>query len=260
MQDEATRSRVQTTLLPFLKLRSPKPQSVKFITDFSRRTGDLEVMSKPDIHLLALCYELEIERNGGDWRIRNNPTQKGLNGKPPTQEEPASNKRGPENENIGGKLEELSLEETSTKSAPAVEQQAAETPAQAGPEVPAAQPASEPAAERSATEETASPEEDSSVATGEDAQDPIQPEPAQETDGAEQEASDDDDSDGWITPSNLKKKQAEDSKVSTPSEMIETTLQAALLTSDFAMQNVALRINLLYVSAPLCHHTRHDQY
>lgn len=59
---------------------------------------------------------------------------------------------------------------------------------------------------------------------------------------------DDDDDDGWITPSNLKKHQAKDAQVAVPSEAIQETLQAALLTSDFAMQNVALRINLKYVS------------
>lgn len=213
-------------------------------------------MSKPDIHLLALCYELEMERNGGDWRIRNNPTQKGLNGKPPTQGEPASEKKESEEGNVESKLEELSLGEQTEKSASATEQQAAETPVQAEPEVPAAQPANEPIAEEIKTEEIASPEKDEKVAPGEDVKDQAQPEAAQEVDVAEPEASDDDDSDGWITPSNLKKKQAEDSQVSTPSETIETTLQAALLTSDFAMQNVALRINLLYVTPlhrEICH-------
>ncbi|KAG6356400.1 hypothetical protein INS49_015788 [Diaporthe citri] len=247
IKDEATRARVQTTLLPFLKLRSPRPQSIKFITDFSRRTGDLEVMSKPDIHLLALCYELEIERNGGDWRIRNNPTQKGLNGKPPAQGEPASEKKGSNEGEVESKLEELRLGDQAKTLAPAAEQQVTETPVQAEPQVPAAQPASEPTAEESATEESASPEKNEKVAAGEVVKDQVQPEAAQEADDAEPEASDDD-SDGWITPSNLKKKQAEDSQVSTPSEMIETTLQAALLTSDFAMQNVALRINLFLVS------------
>lgn len=205
-------------------------------------------MSKPDIHLLALCYELEIERNGGDWRLRNNPTQKGLNGRPPTQGEPASEKKVSNEGDVESKLEELSLGEQSEKSAPAVEAQAAETPVTAEPEVPTAQPADEPTAESSTAEENASPEKDTKLAAGEDSKDQVRPEAVQQADDAEQEASDDDDSDGWITPSNLKKKQAEDSQVSTPSEAIETTLQAALLTSDFAMQNVALRINLLYVN------------
>lgn len=189
-------------------------------------------MSKPDIHLLALCYELEIERNGGDWRIRNSPTQKGLNGKPPGQEEAAPAKREQVGEGVESKLEELSLQEKSA-------------PAQTAPEVPGAQPRSEPTAEIAAGAD-ASHEKDDKVAAGEDENGQAQPEAAHEPEGAEQQPSDDDDSDGWITPSNLKKHQAKDSQVSTPSEAIETTLQAALLTSDFAMQNVALRINLLY--------------
>lgn len=216
-------------------------------------------MSKPDIHLLALCYELEIERNGGDWRIRNNPTQKGLNGKPPTQEEPASDKKQQEEGAVESKLEGLSLEETTAQSAPAAEQAAAETPAPAEQEVAAAQPASEPTAENSTAGENTSPEDDSKVAAGEDVEDRVQPGAPEGDDAEQQPSDDDDDSDGWITPSNLKKKQAEDSKVSTPSEAIETTLQAALLTSDFAMQNVALRINLLYVP-PLCRYIRNDPY
>lgn len=201
-------------------------------------------MSKPDIHLLALCYELEIERNGGDWRIRNNPTQKGLNGKPPAQEEATPEKKEGDEQGVESKLEELKLEEEPT---PASEQQPAETPIQTEPEEPAAQPASEPPAEGSTADGNSSPDKDTTAAAGEDAKDQVQSEETQEANDAEQEASDDDDSDGWITPSNLKKKQAEDSQVSTPSEAIETTLQAALLTSDFSMQNVALRINLLYV-------------
>ncbi|KAK2603229.1 hypothetical protein N8I77_009700 [Diaporthe amygdali] len=241
IKDEATRSRVQTTLLPFLKLRNPKPQSVKFITDFSRRTGDLEVMSKPDIHLLALCYELEIERNGGDWRIRNDPTQKGLNGKPPAQREPAPEKQALQEDGVESKLQELSLTE---EPVPEAEQKTTETAAQGEVKEPVAE-TSEDTAEKATIEEKTSLEEGTRK---EIASDQVQPEAAQEAEDPEQGASDDDDSDGWITPSNLKKHQAKDSQVSTPSEAIETTLQAALLTSDFAMQNVALRINLFLVS------------
>jgi len=79
IRDEATRARFQTTLSPFLKLRNPRPESVQFITGFARRTGDLQVLSKPDIHLLALTYDLELERNGGDWRLRREPNQKSVN-------------------------------------------------------------------------------------------------------------------------------------------------------------------------------------
>ena len=83
IRDAVTRARLESTLLPFLKLRSPRPASVKVITDFARKTGDLEVLSRPDIHLMALAYELECERNNGDWRLRSDPNQKKINGEPP---------------------------------------------------------------------------------------------------------------------------------------------------------------------------------
>ncbi|KFY82441.1 hypothetical protein V500_10543, partial [Pseudogymnoascus sp. VKM F-4518 (FW-2643)] len=59
IRDAAARSRLETTVLPFLKLRTPRPASVKAVTDFARRTGDLEVLSRPDVLVLALSYELE---------------------------------------------------------------------------------------------------------------------------------------------------------------------------------------------------------
>lgn len=233
IKDEATRSRVNTTLLPFLKLRSPRPASIKFITDFSRRTGDLEVLSKPDIHLLALSYELEIERNGGDWRIRKEPTQRGLNGKPAAKEEPAGEKetRGDE---VEDKLQNLTIEEDGVQ-----EYVEVKTHEPTPEDAPQEQNSYEEVAEEGTQEEIA----------GENAQDH---DTAQNGAGdAPQEVpvdDEDDDSDGWITPSNLKKHQAKDSQVSGSSEAIKETLQAALLTSDFAMQNVALRINLNLVS------------
>ncbi|KAI9679148.1 MAG: Nin1 binding protein [Bathelium mastoideum] len=83
IRDAVTRSRVETTLLPFLSQRTPKPSSINFIREFSRKTGDLAVLSQPDVQILALTYELECELNGGDWRLRNEPGQKRMNGAPP---------------------------------------------------------------------------------------------------------------------------------------------------------------------------------
>ncbi|KUI54721.1 20S-pre-rRNA D-site endonuclease nob1 [Cytospora mali] len=228
IKDEATRSRVHTTLLPFLKLRSPRPASIKFITDFSRRTGDLEVMSKPDIHLLALCYELEIERNGGDWRIRKDPTQRGLNGKPPGQEESAE-ENVTQGDEVEAELQNLSISE-------AVQEVGVQESAKEAPE------------EQSPYEEVA-PEVTQEETVVVDTQDQETEQTGEEVTTQEApENDDDDDSDGWITPSNLKKHQVKDSQVSGSTQAIQETLQAALLTSDFAMQNVALRINLNLVS------------
>lgn len=227
---------MQTTLLPFLTLRNPRPESIRFVTDFSRRTGDLEVLSKPDIHLLALTYELELERNGGDWRIRRDPGQKALNGHPPRASS-SKDEDVPVPVNSKG-LKEAEIEDKAE--APVTEEpQDAEAIATESGIVTPDQPS-----------ETATQEEDN-IESRLDALNLDEPPvelPRQEDDATgvpADEGSDGDDSDGWITPSNLKAHQAKDAAVAGPKEAaIQEMLQAALLTSDFAMQNVALRINL----------------
>lgn len=224
------------------------------MTDFSKRTGDLEVMSKPDIHLLALTYELELERNGGDWRIRKDPGQKGLNGKPPT----ASTGK---DEGVPVPVEEQ------------VKQDDAEVDAPPPEETNDPSPDALLSAEHVSVEPSIVTPDGPSHSVDQDddhhveaklgdlsLDDPAIEQPRQEEDGTgmpEDQGSDEDDSDGWITPSNLKAHQAKDAVVSGPKEAaIQETLQAALLTSDFAMQNVALRINLKCVSARMIMYKR----
>ncbi|KAI1206909.1 D-site 20S pre-rRNA nuclease [Annulohypoxylon truncatum] len=245
VRDAATRARVETTLLPFLELRSPKPESVKFVTDFARRTGDLEVLSKPDIHLIALTYELECERNGGDWRLRKTPAQKGLNGKAPKKdeddateqkeiengestkaEESSEPRDGTEQTPLEVDVEEATKEKTETQEQPTVQQ---ETVTQALDSL-SLEPSALPTVD-TVLNDAAAPETNT------------------------QEAEEDDDEEGWITPSNLKKHQAKD-QLSGPERPIEKFLQVALLTSDYAMQNVLLRMNLNLVSPSLARITR----
>ncbi|KAI0135826.1 D-site 20S pre-rRNA nuclease [Daldinia grandis] len=251
IRDAATRARVETTLVPFLKLRNPRPESIKFITDFARRTGDLEVLSRPDLHLIALTYELECERNGGDWRLRKTPGQKGLNGKAPTQQAKGnetvekndgenSEDKKPEavdsqNEagNIeleGGKPDENSNAESEIQEQPTIRQ---ETITQA---LDSLSLESSPLPTVDAIPDDAAASEPNVIDQQEDDED-------------------DDDGDGWITPSNLKKHQAK-GQLSAPEQPIQKFLQVALLTSDYAMQNVALRINLNLVSPNLARITR----
>lgn len=230
IRDAATRTRVETTLLPFVTVRAPQPKSVKFVTDFARRTGDLAVLSKPDIEVIALGYELECERNNGDWRLRNTPGQKRVNGRP----EPKENAE-----------EQKDAEEAPTATENAEPQQAdAITTADGDGE--ASKPASEPAIEDQVQElklddavetENVGETKIEELKTSDEAAQSAEVEEAEESD-------DDDDDDGWITPSNLKKQQAKDAGTVVPSQPLQKTLQAAILTSDYAMQNVALRINL----------------
>ncbi|KAI1391605.1 D-site 20S pre-rRNA nuclease [Hypoxylon trugodes] len=243
IRDAATRSRVETTLLPFLKLRSPRPESIKFATDFARRTGDLEVLSRPDLHLIALTYELECERNGGDWRLRKTPGQKGLNGKAPSQQNGAEEQKNGEetadikptdvaDSNNGAEqtiteetIPEDNTKEPETQEQPTIQQETVTQALDSLSLEPSALPTIDTAPDDAATAETKE---------------------------AEQE---DDDEDGWITPSNLKKHQAKD-QLSAPEQPIQQFLQVALLTSDYAMQNVLLRMNLNLVSPSLARITR----
>ncbi|RGP60979.1 upf0271 protein [Fusarium sporotrichioides] len=248
IRDAATRSRVETTLLPFVTLRSPTPESVKVIRDFARRTGDLAVLSKPDIEVLALGYELECERNGGDWRLRKTPGQKGLNGKPP--------KPADKEESLENAVDKLTIEPVAEPAGESVEP------------VVESEPVAESAAEKTETKDTEATAETTETTQTTETAAPKEPTPepanteSPQTSGekvdesieAVEEASEDeasDDEGGWITPSNLKKHQAASSGAAIPSSPVQKTLQAAVLTSDYAMQNVALRMNLNLVAPSL---------
>ncbi|KAJ8107941.1 hypothetical protein OPT61_g8519 [Boeremia exigua] len=73
IRDEATRMRVQTTLMPFLKVRNPSPASYDAVIAFSKKTGDHAVLSRQDLGILALAYEIHCEKNSGDWGLRSVP-------------------------------------------------------------------------------------------------------------------------------------------------------------------------------------------
>ncbi|KAI1370444.1 D-site 20S pre-rRNA nuclease [Hypoxylon crocopeplum] len=250
IRDAATRTRVETTLLPFIKLRSPRPESVKFVTDFARRTGDLEVLSRPDLHLIALTYELECERNGGDWRLRKTPGQKGLNGKVPRQQEKEGDAT---NQEEGADAEDATPEEPissrdgteqipeadTSDDSPPVESETQEQPT---------------IQQETVTQALGSLSlEHSSLPTIDTIPDGAETSEAKAPEQHEEE--EDGDEEGWITPSNLKKHQAKD-QLSGPEQPIQKFLQVALLTSDYAMQNVLLRINLNLVSPSLARITR----
>jgi RNA-binding protein NOB1 len=204
IRDQETRTRLETTVLPFLQLRTPKPDSIKFVSDFARKTGDLAVLSSTDIRLLALAYDVECERNGGDWRLRRTPGQKRTNGPPPA--------------NLN-----LNQEGKSTEDVPEIKSEDVNA-VQSGQD-----PIEQPAVAKTTPNVIELPDEDSNIAdcvskeaTGEDYNSSVSNQDeqlakqleavrlsAEEITQAE-ETSEDSDSDDWITPSNLKRKQNED--------------------------------------------------
>lgn len=52
-----------------LEVREPDAEALKMVMEFAKQTGDYAVLSKPDLHVLALTYALEVEAHG-TWRIR----------------------------------------------------------------------------------------------------------------------------------------------------------------------------------------------
>jgi RNA-binding protein NOB1 len=216
IRDLATRQRVETTLKPFLVLRTPKNDSVKVISDFAKKTGDIAVLSKTDIQLLALAYEIECERNDGDWRLRKVPGQKRINGsapapKPKESEILAGEKA--EDVTIPKQEEAVPVNETEVASSTALtssdHQQVSEQ---------------EPVEESTENEDTTQISESISqlqILESDDAVENVD------------EADDGSDSEGWITPSNIKRKQLEEDKADASGATEPKVMQVVSRTSLF---------------------------
>jgi RNA-binding protein NOB1 len=212
IKDKATRTRLESLLMPFLILRSPKISSIKLVSEFARKTGDFPVLSQADIELLALAYELECEKNGGDWRLRKSPGQKRTNGPcpfkavgpNPTKEQPAQEAS---EESVQRGLDEVDQPANSPPSPVSQEQESV--------------------SERSQDNGIKFPdtEEDTPldiVLTDLDRN------PTSITNETEQGEEPDSDSDGWITPSNIKRKQLEGSASNSSKGTEPKTMQVVL--------------------------------
>ena len=53
-----------------LKIREPDSESTNFVKNKAQETGDLQQLSKEDISVLALCYELKGELISDDYAVR----------------------------------------------------------------------------------------------------------------------------------------------------------------------------------------------
>jgi RNA-binding protein NOB1 len=212
IKSEEARARVDILYMPFLTVRSPKPESIKFVKEFARKAGDSVSLSQTDYEVLALAYDIECERNGGDWRLRNKPGQKRMNGSPPKKEA----------------VESDTDAEEKTAEAESTQQEAAQN-------------LETRIASMHISDTPASPQNP--------AQDSIEtpPSPSHPEDNP---SSDSDD--GWITPSNIQKHQLKDESANNNTRTPERTLQAATMTGDFAFQNVLLQINLNLLSTKTC--------
>ena len=247
IRDIQARSRLEITLLPFLTVISPKPESAKFVVDFSRRTGDLPVLSQSDIQVLALAYELECNQSGGGYRLRKVPGQKRVNGSPPRLQKDSLGE--PETASEHQPSSDVPVDPPTTEPTPAVQDAADDqklnesVPEDANVMVEAMS---------DLKLDTLNSEPDSTSDLSPHGNDAL-PE-ADETVSSSESS----DSDGWITPSNLKKQQAKDQDASTLPISGDQIIQVATITTDFAMQ-VCL-VQLLFISKHLAYKHRTFSY
>jgi RNA-binding protein NOB1 len=214
IRDAATRSRVETTLLPFLTLREPTQASYKYVAEFSKKTGDYPVLSRQDMGILALAYEVEQERKKAEEAAKstNEESKDAV-----TSEEKAESDAPKEEKDAEAATESKDVKPSTT-------------------EVPTSK---EPADASQSLEGDMSKLEISNDAAKEES--------ASEEEPAASDEDDDEDDGEWITPTNLKKHQAKDSGVSLK-ESEAKQLSSATMTTDYAMQNVLLQLQLSLIS------------
>ncbi|KAG4305563.1 hypothetical protein PORY_001119 [Pneumocystis oryctolagi] len=175
-----------------ITVRTPQLSSIQKIILFSKKTGDYEVLSITDIHILALTYELDCEANGDSWKL-----PKELN-KPKV-----NNSSHSEHDNIP-KSEDVETQEVSRNQESLKEK----------------------------FQENLKNEIDQIT---------------ENTKNISLKEMDNDDNDGWITPSNIHRYKSIDEKTTMISAKTKT-LKVACVTNDFAMQNVLLQMDLNLVS------------
>ncbi|XP_064242600.1 RNA-binding protein NOB1 [Passer domesticus] len=209
-----------------LRLRRPRPELLRLVTEFSKKTGDYPSLSAADLQVLALTCQLQADIDGPG----------GVRWEPQDKVRLSSTPRHPE---APLHLAGFHLPKRS--------------PAGKGPPRPGPGSAPAPAPARSDPDEFGSflywrpplPSIEEELRellaiTG-------SPEPPEEhqssADGAsagEEEEEDESDDEGWITPSNLKQAQQDTGHCDTA----PVGVQVGCVTTDFAMQNVLLQMGL----------------
>ncbi|XP_063266636.1 RNA-binding protein NOB1 [Prinia subflava] len=209
-----------------LRVRRPRPELLRHVTEFSKKTGDYPSLSAADLQVLALTCQLQAEIDGPGclrWepqdKVRLSSTPRhpeaplhlaGFHlpkhrpaGKGPRQPGPAAGPAPAESDEFGSFL-------YWRPPLPSIEEELRELLAISGSPEP--------------------PEEHRSSAGGASAGE-------EEEEEEEDEESDDE---GWITPSNLKQAQQDTGHCDTA----PIGVQVGCVTTDFAMQNVLLQMGL----------------
>lgn len=232
--DEITndRQRKKLVVLPYdLKVKDVFTENIKFVTEFSKKTGDYTSLSATDIKVMALSYQLEKEKVGIE-HLKSEPTMQktlkvtGLSGFDlhPEQNEPAKNESD-ESGNEDCTNEEINEENQKRE---AITKATTDNGAQSDDDELA-----ENIAEQIKNMDLKDDKELENVMVKVE-------ESEEEYSDSEEEENSDSDGGEWITPDNLKEKK----KQLELGEFEEKSVEVACITSDFAMQNVLKQIGL----------------
>ncbi|TPX33780.1 hypothetical protein SmJEL517_g03410 [Synchytrium microbalum] len=228
-----------------LTTRSPSDEAVVAVTTFSKRTGDYPVLSRTDIRLIALAWTLEKEENGMT-NLKSDPQPIRVN-----QGKQHKQKKQQQHSNSAGVSGTPSTVD-SQKLPVAAEQAAESVVPDESVETNDQQPDDQHEEAQHDDQEESSDDEDNEVVeedsqTKQDESLPTALTPLPES-APESAKSDDDDDEGWITPSNIQRyKDRQNVKVSQPKNVIKE-ISVGCMTSDFAMQNVMMQMNIKVVS------------
>ena len=283
--DSTTRTGLDNLLRPFLRLQFPRTQSLQLVIEFAKQSGDYSVLSRADLEILALTYELDIQCKGGNEHLRQFPGQK-----PPHSQQKTQLKNSKKDST--SKFNAVESESTTggvvvTHSA---KSQASSTPSQAlqnedgsqvkdvhGQPVEASHVILDVQYQESSQPEISSNHEgqvyrnlhdllddldnlqiespsNREFSERKDTAEHVAQQSTQDTNDPSQSNEHDpesDDSEGWITPSNLQKHQMRDLNGPTAPISEESQFHVSCITTDFAMQNVLLQIGLNLLSPSL---------
>jgi len=226
IRDKETRQRLLACPIE-IEYRDPDVNSIKKVTDFSKKSGDFGALSATDIRVLALTYMMEANVNGTD-HLKEAPTIKR------TTEFYKPSQDVSQTDHTSSKMPGFYMPSGESDDESADEEEIVET----------------------LEETTESSKNHSENLNIENEIDTIQHQMKDsdsaenlsegETLDSENEAVEDDD-EGWITPANYSKKKEQLAMVN-EKELIQN-VEVACMTSDFAMQNVLLSMGL-HVASP----------
>ncbi|XP_059928271.1 RNA-binding protein NOB1 isoform X1 [Gadus macrocephalus] len=255
IRDKNTRRSL--SVLPYqLNFKEPYPEHIRFVTEFSKKTGDYPSLSATDIKVLALTYQLELEQVGSDHLKKEPEVKVHVQNTQRHPEAPVNvagfhfpsrvnlitpKKAGDGRQTPARSHSVLHAEDGEFNSfqfwrdpLPCIASDLLEWLADEGRRSSGVE--DRPRAGEEELQQTEYCEREQGRELSEEDE-------IEEDEDEDEEEEEEDDGEGWITPSNLKQVQLESGDWTAPAD-----IKVGCLTTDFAMQNVLIQIGLHVLS------------